>query len=703
MNKRFIALSAACMTAASIVSCSDSNKKSGKISDVASAINDTISREYNGIIASDARYSLNDSETIGYRSQIRKSSSFDDEWILIANKGKMQLFYAKDWDDTAKGYKKAENDGDLTLAEIYKKYISNFKSDDEDDDNDDDNDDDGGMIGYIEKSKRSSANANAKTMRIAIESALADADAVGYDVQNIGYIVFESGGITDINYGGSSVDEISELIEEYANNYFGDLKELPYVVAFCSHGSVNEVYWGQKSSAEISGCYPVDEECYGLTFDDILEEKCGEYFVEPTKPSKPPVQGSSGGLGKIRLKTGGDKFVIAGWSEPDVENLIQNWCDVSGYDENKVSFLNLKCGGGGAPEKYDNYFASGEEIDLYFVEADWAHKYINNDSLSVPLEDLGFSENNFMDCYSYTIEVGKATVGANSGKMVGASWQACPGAFAYRSDLAEQYLGVKTPEEMQEKIGDWDKFKDSALKISEASEGKVALADSVEGMFHAYSQSMTIPWVVDNRINFDSSCEDFADKAKQLWEKGGVSHVSQWSEYWLEKGTEGSTMGYFVSTWGTGESILGQASSKTYGKWNLVQGPSPYFWGGTWMVAKPESDNGEELQSFIYTSCADPDAMLGYAYQTGEFVNSMTAMQGICDSGYGSDFAMGNFDGQNYMKAFDANARAIDNKGLITPYDADIKTAFIDALRKSYLEGSGSYADVLNEVSEKFK
>lgn len=149
MNKRFIALSAACMTAASIVSCSDSSSKSGRISDVASAINETISSDYKGIIASDAKYSLNDSKTIGYRSQIRKNTDFDDEWILIANKNKVQLFYAKDWDDTAKGYKKAENDDNLTLAEIYKKYISDFKSNDKDDD---DNDDDDGMIGYVKTS-----------------------------------------------------------------------------------------------------------------------------------------------------------------------------------------------------------------------------------------------------------------------------------------------------------------------------------------------------------------------------------------------------------------------------------------------------------------------------------------------------------------------------------------------------------------------
>lgn len=699
MNKRIIALSLACMTATSVVSCSSSSKKSGSISDVASAINETLSKDYRGIIASDAKYSLTDSRTIGYRREIRNSVDFGDEWLLIADKGKMQLFYADNWDDTAKCYKKAENEDDLTLAEIYEKYISDFKSNDKDD-----NDDDGGMIGYVENSKRTSANSKARTIVRAVDSAFTDADAKGYDVGNIGYIVFESGKITDINCGSGDPEKISGVIEKNAS-FYCDMENIPYAVVFCSRGIVVEAYWSEKSSTNISGCYPVDEEYYSLTFEQILDEKCDEFFVEQTKPSKLPVQGNFNDLGEIRLKTGGDKFVVAGWAPSEVNKLIQNWCDVSGYDKNKVSFLDLNCGSGsGASERYDAYFASGEDIDLYFVEAGWGYKYINDESRTAPLESLGFSENNFKDCYDYTVEVGKATAGANSGKMVGAAWQACPGAFAYRSDLAEQYLGVNSPEEMQAKIADWNKFTAAAAEIADKSGKKVALADSVQGMFNAYSQSRTTPWVVDNRLIFDDSCEAFAQNAKKLWENGGVSHIAQWDYDWNKKGENGSVMGYFVSTWGVGENgFFEKISSNSDGIWSLVQGPSPYFWGGTWMVANPQSDNGEEIQSFIYNSCANPEAMFEYAVGSGEFVNSKSAMQKLCENGYGNPSTMRIFFGQDYLDAFNENAKAINNKGLITPYDAEIKNAFIDALWKRHLNGGSSYADVVKEVSEKMK
>jgi alanyl-tRNA synthetase len=35
----------------------------------------------------------------------------------------------------------------------------------------------------------------------------------------------------------------------------------------------------------------------------------------------------------------------------------------------------------------------------------------------------------------------------------------------YRADLAEQYLGVTTPEEFQEKVADWDTFMDTAAEL----------------------------------------------------------------------------------------------------------------------------------------------------------------------------------------------------------------------------------------------
>lgn len=284
--------------------------------------------------------------------------------------------------------------------------------------------------------------------------------------------------------------------------------------------------------------------------------------------------------------------------------------------------------------------------------------------------------------------------------MVGASWQCAAGGFAYRTDLAEQYLNVKTPAEMQEKVADWDKFVEAASTVAEASGKKVALADSLGGMWQVFAANRTTPWVVDGKVQFDESCQKFAELAKKLWDNGGVSHNGQWSENWVPAGQSGSSMGYFVSTWGFGKGqFFNDIASKNSGKWNVCQGPDKYFWGGTWIVVSPKTDNAQEAQDFIKCATVDPESMSAFALAKPEYVNNKTVMQKIVDDNAAPDDVKALLGGQNYFAELHENAKNIDIKDLITPYDATIKSAFIDAVEKQYCAGK----DFTTTASEALK
>ena len=434
---------------------------------------------------------------------------------------------------------------------------------------------------------------------------------------------------------------------------------------------------------------------------DAASTEAGSDASEAATSAAPSGQGNSTELGEVTLGKGGDKFSIVAWNEDDVPALIDLWAG-NGGDKSKVDFNAFGCGGGKASEKYDALFDAGNAPDVYFCEADWALKYINDDTKTAPLEALGFTDDNFRDAYPYTAEIGRATEGANAGKMVGASWQAAAGGFAYRTDLAEQYLGVKTPAEMQAKIGSWDDFVAAATTVAEATDKKVALADSIGGMWQVFAANRTTPWVNNGKPAFDASCETFAKYAKTLWDNGGVTHNGQWTDEWIPAGKDGSAMGYFVSTWGFGEkAFFGQASSESYGKWAVVQGPAPYFWGGTWIVVNPKTDNGEEAQSFIATATVNPETMRKLAIEKPEYVNNLTVMQTIVDNNEcPNEWVTKNLGGQNYFAELHENAKKIDIKGLITPYDATIKSAFLDAITKEYCEGGKSYEDTISKAMD---
>ena len=456
-----------------------------------------------------------------------------------------------------------------------------------------------------------------------------------------------------------------------------------------------------SSTSSSSSTSESSEESSDESSAESSDESSAESSDESSGSSSVEAKASTE-VGEVQLATGGDTFTVAAWNADDVPAMLEQWKKATGTSDDKVNFINFDVGGGSASEKYDALFNDGSDLDVYFCEADWALKYINDDTKTAPLEQLGFTDDNFADIYAYTDEIGKDSNGVRKG----VSWQAAAGGFAYRTDLAEQYLGVKTPEEMQAKIGNWEDFVTTAEDIAEQSGGKTALADTLGGMWQVFAAGRTNPWVVDNALEVDASCEEFANYAKRLWDCGGVTKNPQWDASWYASGQDDSAMGFFVSTWGFGDAILAQAAGgeggATYGKWNVCQGPAPYFWGGTWIVVNPATDNAEEAQSFIKTFTVDRDQIKEYALSKPEYCNNMVVMQEIVDSGENpNDYVTNLLDGQNYFAVLHENAKKINLNGLITPYDATIKSDFIETVQSEYLESGASWEDTQIAFMEK--
>lgn len=471
--------------------------------------------------------------------------------------------------------------------------------------------------------------------------------------------------------------------------------------AFASCGGDDSSSSTSSSTSSSSSTSESSEESSDESSAESSDESSAESSDESSGSSSVEAKASTE-VGEVQLATGGDTFTVAAWNADDVPAMLEQWKKATGTSDDKVNFINFDVGGGSASEKYDALFNDGSDLDVYFCEADWALKYINDDTKTAPLEQLGFTDDNFADIYAYTDEIGKDSNGVRKG----VSWQAAAGGFAYRTDLAEQYLGVKTPEEMQAKIGNWEDFVTTAEDIAEQSGGKTALADTLGGMWQVFAAGRTNPWVVDNALEVDASCEEFANYAKRLWDCGGVTKNPQWDASWYASGQDDSAMGFFVSTWGFGDAILAQAAGgeggATYGKWNVCQGPAPYFWGGTWIVVNPATDNAEEAQSFIKTFTVDRDQIKEYALSKPEYCNNMVVMQEIVDSGENpNDYVTNLLDGQNYFAVLHENAKKINLNGLITPYDATIKSDFIETVQSEYLESGASWEDTQIAFMEK--
>ena len=431
----------------------------------------------------------------------------------------------------------------------------------------------------------------------------------------------------------------------------------------------------------------------------------------------------------IKLKSGGDTFTIAVWNADDVPRLVSKWLNVSEDDVNKSEYdyslsyydrlrnpdialssslktpygsnlhiINFGIGGGDAPEKYENMFKAGDDIDVYYCEPDWMNKFTNYDNLTAPLSDLGFTDEDFAQCYSYTEKLGHNSKGVRKAAAFGVS----PGGFAYRTDLARLYLGINSPEEMQKAIGTWDGFVSTATKLASLTYGKCALADSVGGMFQAYCiQNQTI----GSDGTMTENAKTFADYAKTLWINGGVTKNSQWTDKWTADGANDKVMGYFVSTWGIEQrAFMGIASDNSIGKWEMVKGPDNFYWGGMWTVVSPKTDNADDCASFIRSSCLDSSSMLASAKSDTNYLpNNKAAVAEMLKSPKSYPlYDKSIFVTDNFMKVF---ANTAEN---ITPvtvsYDSqptDTYHAFSYAIFDEYLRNGSTWSEAQAAYNKK--
>ena len=312
---------------------------------------------------------------------------------------------------------------------------------------------------------------------------------------------------------------------------------------------------------------------------------------------------------------------------------------------------------------------------------------MDDDTLTAPLSTIGLDKADFPEAYSHVLAYGTDT----NGVLKGISWQACPGGFVYRSDLAKEYLGVETPEAMQALVSDWDKFQETAKTVYDASAGKCAITATTGGLWEVFKCNRTKPWVVNGELQLDTG-DQFYDIAKTFVDNGWCAKAPQWESGWYAAMQDGSAMGEFVPSWGltTNEGSImynftAEGNAAEWGdKFAICQGPSGWYWGGTYMAPSVKLNTPDLAKEFIEFFCKNSDTMKGYAELSGDFMDNKTTMSEVT-------FSNPLLNGQNHYAIIADSLASVNAEGnAITPYDAQIKDAFNASVEAYY---NGDVAD----------
>jgi hypothetical protein len=318
---------------------------------------------------------------------------------------------------------------------------------------------------------------------------------------------------------------------------------------------------------------------------------------------------------------------------------------------------------------------SDDKIDMFLIEADYALKYVNGKYVK-PIKDLGITDDDLKDQYQYTKDI----VTDTNGVLEGVSWQATPGLFAYRRDIAKEVLGTDDPDEVQAQLADWDKFNEVAKKMKDAG---YFMLSGYDDSFRTFSNNVSKSWVNNSyEVQIDDNLMKWVDQTKEFTDNGYNHGTSLWDETWnADQSSAGKVFGFFYSTWGINFTLKGNAGDDLQGQYAVCEGPQAYYWGGTWLCAADGTDNADDVADIMKALTCNKDIMLDITKKTEDYTNNQAAMEELAKD-YSSDF----LGGQNHIALFVAAAPKID-ASKISAYDQGLNESFQGKF-KDYFLGS---------------
>lgn len=447
-------------------------------------------------------------------------------------------------------------------------------------------------------------------------------------------------------------------------------------------------------SASVMTACGKDEDDAAKTWKEANAEAAKVGSIKLTKADRieQTTEGSEESKNTLRIYTWNEEFkerFRAYYPEYDAEKSVAGG-DEFLKDGTKIVWVTTPSDNNAYQNKLDEDLAkqanSDEKIDIFLIEADYALKYVNG-PYTKPVSELGLTDADLADMYEYT----KTVCTDANGDLQGVSWQATPGLFAYRRDIAKEVLGTDDPTEVQAQISDWTKFEAVAEKMKAAG---YFMLSGYDDAYRTFSNNVSSTWVNANyEIVIDDNLMNWVEQTKNFTDKGYNNGTSLWADEWAaDQGSKGKVFGFFYSTWGINFTLLGNAEDNEgkkdglYGQYAVCEGPQSYYWGGTWICAADGTDNPELVGDIMKKLTCDATIAENITVDTQDYTNNKTAMSKLA-----ADFSSEFLGGQNHIALFSKTAPTIDISNM-GPYDQGLNESF-QAAMKEYFTGNVKSVD----------
>ena len=336
-----------------------------------------------------------------------------------------------------------------------------------------------------------------------------------------------------------------------------------------------------------------------------------------------------------------------------------------------------------------------EGPDVFYADVKTVKNYIESDAWETLTDDPYNID--VSDSEDYTVKLGSDS----DGNVKALSYQATPGGFWYKRDLAKKYLGTDDPDEISEMLSTTEGMLDVAEKLKEGSNGETHMFASYKDLWQFANYGMrSVAWVDGNKFQMDDYIPEFFDLAKTVRDNDYDAKIDTWSEAWYASCADDSVFGYAEPTWGL-QYVIQTGAPDSEGNWGLASMPAAYFNGGSYLGIYQESQNKELAAEYVKFVCTNKDFLTQYANDKGDYTSLKSVNKEIADSGYEESWCAG----QNTFKFFSDQMDKI-NTDIVTKYDDTIGNLMlnnVDLYLNGQLDKDAAIAQFKDDVASNYR
>lgn len=336
-----------------------------------------------------------------------------------------------------------------------------------------------------------------------------------------------------------------------------------------------------------------------------------------------------------------------------------------------------------------------EGPDVFYADVKTVKNYIESDAWETLTDDPYNID--VSDSEDYTVKIASDS----EGNVKALSYQATPGGFWYKRDLAKKYLGTDDPDEISEMLSTTEGMLDVAEKLKEGSNGETHMFASYKDLWQFANYGMrSVAWVDGNKFQMDDYIPEFFDLAKTVRDNDYDAKIDTWSEAWYASCADDSVFGYAEPTWGL-QYVIQTGAPDSEGNWGIASMPAAYFNGGSYLGIYQESQNKELAAEYVKFVCTNKDFLAQYANDKGDYTSLKSVNKEIADSGYEESWCAG----QNTFKFFSDQMDKI-NTDIVTKYDDTIGNLMlnnVDLYLNGQLDKDAAIAQFKDDVASNYR